>query len=655
MITIKWIVHGTAQPPVRDLCLSVSGDDRRKDNMKDRIRLLLGIGLFALLPLHGTAQEFLPPDQAFVLKLKAADADTVVGDFAPAPGYYLYRDKIRFAIQSPPGVSVKGVALPPGDIKEDPAFGRVEVYHKPVQAILRLNRQQAGSIPLTVSATYQGCSEKGLCYPPIHKTFALTLTGSSGQAVQPSAPATLQPLTAPNQATSSQIEDLLKGGSFWLNVAFFFGAGLLLSLTPCMFPMIPILSGIIVGQRQPLTKLRALALSSSYVLGMALTYAIAGVAAGLSGTLLSNALQNPWVLTGFALVFVMLALSMFGFYELQMPAFIQSRLVDTSNKMKGGSAIGVGIMGVLSALIVGPCVAAPLAGALLYISNTHDVWLGGSALFAMALGMGVPLLLVGVSAGTLLPKAGQWMNAVKSFFGVLLLGVALWLISPVIPTVVQMALWAVLLIVCAIYLRALDPLPAGAGGFAKLWKGVGVIALIAGVSLLVGALSGSHQILQPLAGLRTNPTRSQAAQGGPPFERVLSVSDLEKRVTQSDGRYVMLDFYADWCVSCKEMERFTFGDGSVQQRLGPMVLLRADVTANNLEDRALLKKFSLFGPPAIIFFDTNGKELQSARVVGYLSPKAFLDVLETKVYKGREGVAGGRSASGGMASDSNSS
>ena len=340
------------------------------------------------------------------------------------------------------------------------------------------------------------------------------------------------------------------------------------------------------------------------------------------GELLSSALQNPLVLGGFALVFVVLAFSMFGFYDLQMPSFIQSRLTTTSNTLKGGSATGVFAMGALSAIIVGPCVAAPLAGALAYIGLTRDVWLGGWALFAMALGMGAPLLLVGMSAGTLLPRAGGWMEAVKAFFGVLLLGVAIWLISPVISVLAHMLLWAALLIVSAIYLNALDPLHTPVKGWAKFWKGVGIIALVAGVSLLVGALSGGRDILQPLSGLRSSEASPAAAAAHPKFEKVRDLGELEQRLQQSPGKIVMLDFYADWCVSCKELERFTFSDAKVQAALEGMVLLQADVTANSEADKALLKKFGLFGPPGIIFFDRTGKE--KGRVVGYENPEAFL-------------------------------
>jgi len=588
---------------------------------------------FFLKMLGGGQDEFLPVDQAFRLAVKAIDKDTLLADFTIAKGYYLYRDKVKFSLKG--GATIDAVTLPKGEIKIDPNFGNTEVYHQSFQAIIKLKREGSGEQAVSLVAAYQGCSEKGVCYPPVQKTLALTLPTAAAapvEAAQQSAAAPDAEMTVPSKfveapvGESSRIGALFKGGSFWLIMVSFFGFGLLLALTPCVFPMIPILSGIIVGQGHALTKSRAFALSLAYVLGMALTYAAFGVAAGMSGTLLSSALQNPWVLGGFALIFVALAFSMFGFYEMQMPSFIQSRFTEASNRVKGGGAAGVFAMGALSAVIVGPCVAAPLAGALLYIGQTGDVVLGGSALFSLALGMGAPLLLVGVSAGALLPKAGGWMEAVKSFFGVLLLGMAIWLVSPVISPAVHMLLWAGLLIVSAMYLRAIDPLPHPASGFAKFWKGVGVVALVIGVALLIGVLSGNRDMLQPLAGLR-----SEAKAAGVEslrFERVKNVAELEKRLKQANGKIVMLDFYADWCVSCKELERFTFGDAKVQARLRDVVLLQADVTANSEEDKALLKKFGLFGPPGIIFFDKSGKELGNARVIGYEPPEKFIVSLD---------------------------
>lgn len=588
-------------------------------------------GLAALASLAGMGSsgqgEFLEPDQAFKLEVSAKDAQTLLASFSPAPGYYLYRDKIKLTLKDASGSSIVKLDLPQGETKNDPNFGASVVYHHPFEVLVHL---QGSDKQVSLLASYQGCSEKGVCYPPIRKTFDLSLPTGEAQA-NPSTPnsqtATLDsPVSAAGGSDSSRIADLLKGGNFWLVVASFFGFGLLLALTPCVFPMIPILSGIIVGQGHQLTKPRAFILSLAYVMGMAITYAAAGVAAGLSGTLLSNALQNPLVLGVFALVFVVLAFSMFGFYELQMPSFIQTRFNDASNKMKGGNTTGVFFMGALSAVIVGPCVAAPLAGALAYIGLTRDVWLGGWALFAMALGMGVPLLAVGLSAGALLPRAGGWMEAVKAFFGVLLLGVAIWLISPVIPAVANMLLWAALLIVSAIYLHALDPLPHPAKGWSKFWKGVGVVALISGIALLVGALSGGRDILQPLSGLRGAGTAAAAESDAVHFEKIASPAELEQRLKRSNGKFVMLDFFAEWCVSCKELERFAFNDPKVRARLKNVVALQSDVTGNSDDDKALLKKFGLFGPPGIIFFDPSGKEV--GRIVGYDGLEKFLANLD---------------------------
>jgi thiol:disulfide interchange protein DsbD len=592
--------------------------------------------------------EFLPVEKAFKVSVRARDAHTLVAEFVPAAGYYLYRDKLDVTTSPGSGVAVKAVELPRGEMKSDPNFGDTEVFHRPVQAVVALERQRSDRQRVSVEARFQGCAEAGLCYPPERKRFDVVLaafsppadTSRAEAAPAPQPLADVAPPSAPEPSAagepsseaapldeSSRVAQILHGGSFWGVVASFFGFGLLLSFTPCVFPMIPILSGIIVGQGHRVSRGQVLLLTGAYIVGMAVTYALAGIAAGLSGTLLSAALQNPWVLGAFAMLFVALALSMFGMYDLQLPTALQSRLSDASNRMRGGTLWGVFAMGVLSALIIGPCVAAPLAGALLYINQTRDAVLGGAGLFAMALGMGVPLLAVGASAGALLPRAGAWMNTVKNFFGVLLLGLAVWIVSALIPTVVQMLLWAGLLICSAIYLHALDPLPHNAPGYRKLWKGMGVIALLVGVALLIGALSGGRDILQPLAGLRSAGSAADSDGAGPQFVRVSSVADLERKLALAAGRPVMLDFYADWCVSCKEMERFTFTDPGVRARMDRMLLLKADVTANSAEDTALLKRFGLFGPPGTIFFDAAGRELPH-RVVGFQSAETFAGSLD---------------------------
>jgi thiol:disulfide interchange protein DsbD len=543
----------------------------------------------------------------------------------------MYREKFKF-IASPSSVTVDASNLPPGKIKKDDYFGEVQIYRGEQRFVLPVKGAAAQSPRFTLKAVSQGCADLGVCYPPQEQTAELTLAAFSAatanRAPTPFLPAAPGAGAATPQSEDALIAGLFKGG-FWALIASFFGFGLLLALTPCVFPMIPILSGILVPHGEHLTHARGFALSFVYVLGMALTYALAGIAAGLLGTLLSATLQNPWVVSGFAAVFVVLALSMFGFYELQLPSAVQSRLTVTSNKLHGGHFASVFVMGVLSALIVGPCVAAPLAGALLYISQSGDWVLGGAALFAMALGMGVPLLAVGASAGTLLPKAGPWMETVKRFFGVVLLGVAIYLVSPLLPVVAHMLAWAALLIVSAIYLHALDPLPPTAPGVRRLFKGVGVITLLAGAALLIGALSGGRDILQPLSGLRT---ASAPAGHAPAFQRVNSLGELEGAIRaaalRTAGRPVMLDFYADWCVSCKEMERYTFSDNAVQARLAGITALQADVTLNLDEHKALLKRFNLFGPPGIVFFDRQGKEINGLRVVGFQPADKFAVILD---------------------------
>jgi thiol:disulfide interchange protein DsbD len=423
----------------------------------------------------------------------------------------------------------------------------------------------------------------------------------------------------------SKMAALLKGGNFWIIISFFFGAGLLLALTPCVFPMIPILSGIIVGRGDKITHKHAFLLSLAYVLGMAVTYALAGVAAGLTGDLISNALQTPAVLGSFAAVFVLLSLSMFGFYELQLPTALQSKLSQTSNQLHGGHLSSVFIMGALSAIIMGPCVAAPLAAALLYIGQSHDALLGGVALFALALGMGAPLLLVGASAGALLPKAGAWMEAVKRFFGVLMLALAIWIVQSLLPMSVQMLLWATLLIISSSYLHVLDVLPHNATGLQKFQKGVGTFTLLLGIAYLIGALSGAKDILRPLAGI----SDAHAQVAVQKFQRIKDFAEFEQRLAQSQGKIVMLDFYADWCVSCKEMERNTFSNPAVQTQLNTMVTLQIDMTQNSAADKDLLKHFGLYGPPAILFFDTQGHEITDLRVVGYQDAPTFLRTLQT--------------------------
>jgi thioredoxin:protein disulfide reductase len=566
-------------------------------------------------------EEFLHPDEAFKLDIVAKNSSTLEAIFTIAPGYYLYKERIKFDIKDAKQGSIQSVNLPTGDMKEDPNFGTQEVYHHDfAAAIVTANTTNS----IEIQARFQGCSEKGLCYAPQIKTYPVTML-EAGAATPKNNIASV--------ATSDEDEatSLLKSGQLWLITAGFFGFGLLLSLTPCVLPMIPILSGIIVGDKKAhhhaTSRLHSFNLSLAYVLGIALSYTIAGIAAGLSGQLLSNALQSPSMLAATALIFVVLSFSMFGFYELRLPQAIENRMVNTTNKLKGGQFLGVFLMGIISALIVSPCVAAPLAGALLYISQTRDVVLGGVALFALSIGMGVPLLLIGASAGHVLPKAGVWMTAVRNFFGILMLAVAIYIIAPIIPTSLQMILWSALLIIPAIYLHALDNLPLDSATgrshpWMRFWKGIGIMLLILGVAMLIGAISGAQSPLKPLSGLSIASTAQNESHL--PFIRVKNTAELDARIDDAKGKIVMLDFYADWCTSCKEMELFTFSDKAVQKALRDAIVLQADVTANTPEDLALLKRFNLFGPPGIIFFNRNGQEIKTIRVVGFEDASNFL-------------------------------
>ncbi len=585
------------------------------------IKLYRILVLLLAFPLHGpaAAQELLDPAVAFKFSARAVDAGTLELRYRIAEGYYLYRDKFKFALE-PAGVKPGTPQFPKGEIHNDEFFGKVETYRKEVRIRLPFMRE-ANADKLKLSVTSQGCADVGVCYVPQVQTAEVALAALLPLAGTPSAPGVAVASGVPGD--EARFVSLLASGSLWLIAAAFFGAGILLTFTPCVLPMIPILSGIIVGEGRNATRTRAFLLSGAYVLGMSVTYTAIGIGAAFSGSLLSAALQNPWVLSAFAAVFVLLALSMFGFYELQLPAGFHAKITETSSRLKGGHFGAVALMGILSAAIVSPCVAAPLAGALLYISQTRDAVLGGIALLAMSIGMGVPLILVGVFEGTFLPKSGHWMRSVKHFFGVLLLAMAIWIMAPVLPSAAQMLAWAALLVGSAMALHAIDPLPPAAGTATRLWKGVGFLALLAGAALALGALAGSRDMLRPLAGVFAGGERGAREAH---FTRVRNLAELDARL-EAAGKPVMLDFYADWCVSCKEMEAFTFTDGRVKAKLEGMVLLQADVTANSAEDKALLKRFRLFGPPGIIFFDRRGREIQGLRVIGYQPADQFLVTL----------------------------
>lgn len=589
------------------------------------VRLLLLALLMVAFGAARGADTFLEPERAFVLSARAIDARQVEVRFDIAPGYYLYGDKFHFAAE---GVTLGPAVLPKGKIKFDETFQKdVESHRDTIRIVLPVEKAK-GEFKLAV--TSQGCADAGLCYPPQEQFLAVSLTGFDGDgtvrllaAAEPSGDFSTPGATAALAAASGdRVDAALRGGHFWPIVGVFFIAGVLLSFTPCVLPMLPILSSLIAGQGANVSRGRGLALAASYSLGMALVYTLFGIAAGLVGEGLAANLQKPWVLGLFALGLLGLAGSMFGFYELRLPHALQGHAHRASSKLPAGRVAGVFAMGGLSALIVSPCVVAPLAGALVYLSQTRDVVLGGTALFSLASGMSVPLLVVGASAGTLLPRAGAWMEGVKQFFGVLLVGVAIWIIQPVLPGQLSLALWAVLLVGSAVALVEFRR-----AGRRPLWRLIAAsVAGLIGAMQFVGAASGGTDPLQPLRHLAAASPAANAATMR--FIPVRSVADLDSALG-STGRPVMLDFYADWCVSCKEMDRFTFADPRVQAKLSGALLLKADVTANNPQDRELLRRFNLFGPPGTIFFDAQGREIEGTRVIGFQDAERFTQTLRT--------------------------
>ncbi|WP_292004720.1 protein-disulfide reductase DsbD [Chlorobium sp.] len=584
----------------------------------------------------GFAAGFLDPEDAFRLKAEYTSSRSLVLDWEIAEGYKLYRDQVKVILKSGKA-DLRVPALPAGERVKDPSTGDESVvYHK--QLHVEVPVSGAPGI-FTVKVVYQGCSDAGLCYPP----FIRMVT------VDPAKPGVLEVVGDPESggfggfsvtedaavdtASAAAKDDdfslaqtTLESRSLWKISLAFLLFGLLLSFTPCILPMIPILSSIIVGDGC-FKRGRSFLLAVAYSLGMALVYTLLGIAAGLAGEGLAGALQQPWVLALFAVLLVVLALSMFDVYQLQIPGIMQSGIAKTCGRLKGGQIAGVFLMGSLSALIVGPCVAAPLAGTLLYISQTRDVVIGGVALFSMAMGMSVPLLLVGLSAGTLLPKAGAWMNGVKYLFGLLLIAVAIWMVSPVIPGPAALLLWGALAILSAVFLHVFDKLPEKSSIALRFGKALGILLLLIGILELAGAASGGDNPLQPLSRFRALAGKgSNGAVEGVRFARIRSEAELDRALASAE-KPVMLDFYADWCVSCKELEHFTFSDPEVRKRMESMTLLQVDVTSNSAEDKVLMKRFSIFGPPAIIFFDASGQEIQGGRVVGFIEAKPFIDHL----------------------------
>jgi thiol:disulfide interchange protein DsbD len=585
----------------------------------------------------GFAADFLDPDQAFKLKAELTSAKTIALHWEISKGYKLYRDRVKVSAEGG-AAKVTLPALPKGIMITDPTTNeKLEIYHDKLSVDAPLVKADG---PFTLNVEYQGCAEDGLCYPPMTKSFKVDpnkpgalLPVSDQQAADtgsvtpasvaaPAAPASVAPPAKPSADNDMNLaKSTLAGGSLWKIALAFLAFGLLLSFTPCVLPMIPILSSIIVGEGD-VTRRRSFLMALAYCLGMALVYTSLGVAAGLAGEGLAGALQKPWVLVVFALLLITLSLSMFDVYQLQMPASMQTKLSKTSGNLKGGRFVGVFFMGALSALIVGPCVAAPLAGTLVYISQTRDVVIGGLALFSMAMGMSVPLLLVGLSAGSLLPRAGAWMIGVKYVFGLLLIAVAIWMVSPVLSAQLVMVAWGVFAILCAVFLGVFDKGHDKSTIAHKFGKTFGLVLFIIGVLELIGATSGGTNVLEPLSQFHGSATVSSGEEKKVGFTRIRTAADLDEAL-KSAKKPVMLDFYADWCVACKEMDRFTFHDAKVQAQLNNLTLLQVDVTANNADDRALMKRFGLFGPPGIIFFDATGKEIPESRVVGVMEASAF--------------------------------
>jgi thiol:disulfide interchange protein DsbD len=598
------------------------------------------IMLLCAVNVQAAEDEYLDPEAAFKFSARMVEPGVAEVHYAIADGYYMYRERVSVKVA---GAKLGKITLPAGKVKFDETFQKnVETYRHE----LTFKVQVEGAGPFTLTVTSQGCADKGLCYAPMDSEAKLSsksaqgLLGAIAAAQKENAPEQESPASAPEQNMEARfdaapavvdktaaptaaeqqsdlgrIESSLKSGKFLSILPLFFLLGLGLSFTPCVLPMVPILSSIIVGECAVMSRGRGFLLAVAYSLGMAIVYTALGVTAGLIGEGLAAMLQNPWVLGTFGLLMVALSLSMFGVYQLQVPSSIQSKLTHASGKHGGGKFVGAFIMGAFSALIVGPCVAAPLAGALVYISQTRDMFIGGSALFAMAVGMSVPLLLVGISAGSLLPRAGGWMNQVKQFFGVLMLAVALWMVSPVLPAWLQIVGWTALGLGYGSYLVFHNKT-------AWVAKAIGLAFIVFGMVQMVGLLAGGRDPLAPLAQLG----RAPAVQTN--FQRIKTTAELDTILQQAAGKPVMLDFYADWCVSCKEMEKLTFIESRVHAQLAGVQLLQVDVTANSADDKSMLKRFGLFGPPGIIFFGKDSKEVPGSRVVGYQDADKFLKSLE---------------------------
>ncbi len=591
-------------------------------------------------------EEIPHPDNAFMLTAKLAANNYVDTNITIMPTAYLYRDKVDIKLVGGNGHSIAAITKPRGDEKNDEFFGLTEVYHDSLKLSIPISSAANTTQSYTLAYSYQGCIEDRICYPPITKylevnssTGSITISGEAPTTpVVSESPATKTSPSASTDESQSEQDQyaqlLLQDKSLFLIIGLFFLAGVGLTFTPCVFPMIPILSSIIAGQGGKVSTRTAFNLSLVYVLAMAVTYALVGAIVGYYGAEYNIQIwfQDPIILSLFAAIFVLLSLSMFGFYDLQMPNAIQSRLTAFSNKQEGGSLAGAGVMGVFSAVIVGPCITAPLVGALLFISQTQNWQLGGLALFALGIGMGTPLLLIGTSAGKILPRAGGWMDTVKSVFGVVMIAMAIWLLERILPTAATMALIAILAITSAIYMGALEKLPQPSSGWRKLCKGLGVILLIYGAVHLIGAASNSSDLIQPLKGLTSGirsdypSNQSNDNQSGHiNFKQIKGTEGLKSALSESvaGNKLTMLDFYADWCISCKKMEKYAFTHPKVLASLDQVITLQADVTANDSIDSAFMNSLGIYGPPAILFFDKNGVEKRNRRVVGEMSGEDF--------------------------------
>lgn len=580
-----------------------------------------------LLGPSSNQDQFLDVDKAFVFVAIADGGDRVLLDWQIAPGYYLYRHRVS-AKTATPGFALGEIAMPDGHKKTDEFFGDVEVYYDILSATVPVTRPD-GTSSFEIAVTYQGCADAGLCYPPVTKTVRIDLPPPGTKPASESSDSGSGGDGATTMVSEQdRLASLIANGNLLAVMATFLGFGLLLAFTPCVLPMIPILSGIIATQGTAATPRRSFLLSLTYVLGMALTYALVGAVFAAAGKQAQAFFQQPWIIISFAALFVVLALAMFGLYDLKIPAAVETRLASVSGRQKTGTYVGTAIMGVLSALVVTACVAPALVGVLAFISQTGDVLRGALALFAMALGMGVPLLLVGIAEGRFLPHAGPWMNTIKALFGVLFLAVAVWMLSRVLPAGVTLALWALLAIVGGYYFGGFGRTSADGAAWPLVARGLGLAAIVWGVLMMVGAASGGHDPLQPLRGSSLGGLTGKGAapaESPLPFRMVASTEELDRELeaAKAAGKPAMLDFYADWCVSCKEMEKYTFSVPEVQKGLEGFVLLKADVTANNEAHQALFKRFGVYGPPTTAFFGAKGGECRPFRLVGFVKADDF--------------------------------